>query len=232
MEDPHQFVSQSDSGKSFANGSKDQQETMIPKVQHPSFHPSWKNRAVMGQDKTIEKLQKSFQRLETIKEKPSKKVTNLKTMLNYTEPEAREDKERAYQKLEALTNELYTVNREIEAVVKRAKESPFDPPLEADSSPNSMLYFKRGANSVHTDFADLLVKNKTLQTEVCGSFTNRIFRENYSSINMGKNQADYNILTIFCTMLLGVYLLTMVFIRPKSLQREALNFVNSEVVFR
>ncbi|XP_074065053.1 uncharacterized protein LOC141504115, partial [Macrotis lagotis] len=93
MEDPHQFVSQSDSGKSVANGSKGQHETMIPKVGHPSFHPSWKNRAVMGQ-------------------------------------------------------------------------SPFDPPLEAGSSPNSMLYFKRGANSVHTDFADLLVKNKTLQTEV------------------------------------------------------------------
>ncbi|XP_043837501.1 coiled-coil domain-containing protein 170-like [Dromiciops gliroides] len=93
MADPHQFLSQSDSGKSVAGRSKGQHETMVPKVRHPSSHTSRKNSAVVGQ-------------------------------------------------------------------------SPFDPPLEAVSSPNPMLYFKRGADPVHTDYAGLLVKNKTLQTEV------------------------------------------------------------------
>ncbi|XP_044517940.1 coiled-coil domain-containing protein 170-like [Gracilinanus agilis] len=73
-------------------------------------------------DKTIEKLQKSLKKAETIKEKSTKKVKNLKTTLDFTELEAKEDKEKAYQMLEAVTNELYTVKKSLEEVVKREKQ--------------------------------------------------------------------------------------------------------------
>ncbi|XP_074092381.1 uncharacterized protein LOC141522917 [Macrotis lagotis] len=73
---------------------------------------------LVKKDKTIDKLGKYLQMVETIKEKTSKKVTNLKTTLNYTEPEAREDKERVYQMLKAVTNELYTLLDFRESVMK------------------------------------------------------------------------------------------------------------------
>ncbi|KAM9061982.1 coiled-coil domain-containing protein 170 [Sarcophilus harrisii] len=104
MADPHQFLSQSDSGKSVASRSKALLDTMMSKVRYPSSHTSRKNSAVMGQ-------------------------------------------------------------------------SSFDPPLEAVSSPNHMLYFKRGADPVHTDYAALLVKNKSLQTEVRNLQTRLLTKE-------------------------------------------------------
>uniref|UniRef100_A0A8C0H216 Uncharacterized protein n=1 Tax=Chelonoidis abingdonii TaxID=106734 RepID=A0A8C0H216_CHEAB len=73
------------------------------------------------QNKTIEELSKSLEKVEKIKEKPARKVVSLKTELDYTEREARKEKERAYHMLEAVTNERHVAKRLVdfrEAIMK------------------------------------------------------------------------------------------------------------------
>ncbi|KAK6478923.1 coiled-coil domain-containing protein 170-like [Huso huso] len=73
------------------------------------------------QSKTIEVLNKSLEAVEKIKDKAAQKVVSLKTELDHTESEVREEKERAQYMLEAITNELRTVKRALEQVATREK---------------------------------------------------------------------------------------------------------------
>uniref|UniRef100_A0A8C3PC70 Coiled-coil domain containing 170 n=1 Tax=Chrysemys picta bellii TaxID=8478 RepID=A0A8C3PC70_CHRPI len=74
------------------------------------------------QNKTIEELSKSLEKVEKIKEKAARKVVSLKTELDYTEHEARKEKERAHHMLEAVTNELHISKRALEEVARREKQ--------------------------------------------------------------------------------------------------------------
>ncbi|EMP28073.1 Coiled-coil domain-containing protein C6orf97 [Chelonia mydas] len=73
-------------------------------------------------NKTIEELSKSLEKFEKIKEKAARKVVSLKTELDYTEHEARKEKERAHHMLEAVTNELHIAKRALEEVARREKQ--------------------------------------------------------------------------------------------------------------
>ncbi|CAM5123426.1 unnamed protein product [Eretmochelys imbricata] len=73
-------------------------------------------------NKTIKELSKSLEKFEKIKEKAARKVVNLKTELDYTEHEARKEKERAHHMLEAVTNELHIAKRALEEVARREKQ--------------------------------------------------------------------------------------------------------------
>ncbi|KAK1158808.1 coiled-coil domain-containing protein 170-like [Acipenser oxyrinchus oxyrinchus] len=73
------------------------------------------------QSKTIEVLNKSLEAAEKIKDKAAQKVVSLKTELDHTESEVREEKERAQYMLEAISNELRTVKRALEQVATREK---------------------------------------------------------------------------------------------------------------
>ncbi|XP_074813292.1 LOW QUALITY PROTEIN: coiled-coil domain-containing protein 170-like [Natator depressus] len=73
-------------------------------------------------NKTIEELSKSLEKFEKIKEKAARKVVSLKTELDYTEHEARKEKERAHHMLEAVTNELHIAKRALEKVARREKQ--------------------------------------------------------------------------------------------------------------
>nr|XP_008166491.1 coiled-coil domain-containing protein 170-like [Chrysemys picta bellii] len=73
-------------------------------------------------NKTIEELSKSLEKVEKIKEKAARKVVSLKTELDYTEHEARKEKERAHHMLEAVTNELHISKRALEEVARREKQ--------------------------------------------------------------------------------------------------------------
>ncbi|XP_029453979.1 coiled-coil domain-containing protein 170-like isoform X2 [Rhinatrema bivittatum] len=75
-----------------------------------------------AQSKTIEELNASLEKLEKIKEKAAKKVVSLKTELDYTVHETREEKARGQQMLEAVTNELHTAKRALEEVARREKQ--------------------------------------------------------------------------------------------------------------
>uniref|UniRef100_A0A674JIY3 Uncharacterized protein n=1 Tax=Terrapene triunguis TaxID=2587831 RepID=A0A674JIY3_9SAUR len=66
-------------------------------------------KTIFLQNKTIEELSKSLEKVEKIKEKAARKVVSLKTELDYTEHEARKEKERAHHMLEAVTNESYLI---------------------------------------------------------------------------------------------------------------------------
>uniref|UniRef100_F7BKS4 Coiled-coil domain containing 170 n=1 Tax=Monodelphis domestica TaxID=13616 RepID=F7BKS4_MONDO len=69
-------------------------------------------------------------------------------------------------------------------------QATFDPPLEAVFSPDHMLSSKRGADQIHTDYAGLLVKNKTLQTEV-RNLQNRILTKESSLQEMKFELENY-----------------------------------------
>ncbi|CAM4572756.1 unnamed protein product [Lepidochelys olivacea] len=73
-------------------------------------------------NKTIEELSKSLEKFEKIKEKAARKVVSLKTELDYTEHEARKEKERDHHMLEAVTNELHIAKRALEEVARREKQ--------------------------------------------------------------------------------------------------------------
>ncbi|XP_030070638.1 coiled-coil domain-containing protein 170 [Microcaecilia unicolor] len=75
-----------------------------------------------AQSKTIEELNKSLEKLESIKEKAAKRVVSLKTELDYTVHEMKGEKARAQQMLEAVTNELQTAKRALEEVARREKQ--------------------------------------------------------------------------------------------------------------
>ncbi|XP_068959824.1 uncharacterized protein MCAP_0864-like [Petaurus breviceps papuanus] len=68
-------------------------------------------------------------------------------------------------------------------------QTPFDPTLEAVNSPNNMQYFKKGADSVHTDHAGLLGKDKkAIQTEI-SKLQNTLLRKE-SSLRVMKSKLD------------------------------------------
>uniref|UniRef100_A0A674JKC3 Coiled-coil domain containing 170 n=1 Tax=Terrapene triunguis TaxID=2587831 RepID=A0A674JKC3_9SAUR len=79
-------------------------------------------KTIFLQNKTIEELSKSLEKVEKIKEKAARKVVSLKTELDYTEHEARKEKERAHHMLEAVTNELHIAKRALEEVARREKQ--------------------------------------------------------------------------------------------------------------
>ncbi|XP_075700952.1 coiled-coil domain-containing protein 170-like [Rhinoderma darwinii] len=77
---------------------------------------------VNQQNKTVELLSKSLEKLEKIKDKAAKKVVSLKTELDYTEHESVGEKVRCQQMVEVVTNELHTAKRALEEVARREKQ--------------------------------------------------------------------------------------------------------------
>ncbi|KAM9201954.1 coiled-coil domain-containing protein 170-like [Dugong dugon] len=65
-------------------------------------------------NKTMEKLRRSLTEIETMKEKAVMKTDNLKTPLDSGEQEARSDRQRAHQILDAVTRKLDTAESKLE----------------------------------------------------------------------------------------------------------------------
>ncbi|XP_044617402.1 coiled-coil domain-containing protein 170 isoform X1 [Equus asinus] len=76
----------------------------------------------LEQTKAIEDLNKSRDKLEKMKEKAEKKLMSVKSELDTTEHEAKEDKERARNMIEAITGEMKTLKKSLEEAEKREKQ--------------------------------------------------------------------------------------------------------------
>nr|XP_060472895.1 coiled-coil domain-containing protein 170 isoform X2 [Panthera onca] len=76
----------------------------------------------LEQTKAIEDLNKSRDKLEKMKEKAEKKLMSVKSELDSTEHEAKEDKERARNMVEAVTSEMKTLKKSLEEAEKREKQ--------------------------------------------------------------------------------------------------------------
>ncbi|XP_047625879.1 coiled-coil domain-containing protein 170 isoform X2 [Phacochoerus africanus] len=76
----------------------------------------------LEQTKTIEDLNKSRDTLEKMKEKAEKKLLSVKSELDTTEHEAKENKERAKNMLEVVTSEMKTLKKSLEEAEKREKQ--------------------------------------------------------------------------------------------------------------
>ncbi|XP_072499814.1 coiled-coil domain-containing protein 170 isoform X2 [Notamacropus eugenii] len=76
----------------------------------------------LEQTKTIENLNKSRGKLEKMKEKVEKQLISVKSELDITEHEAKEDKERARNMLDVVTNEMKTLKSTLEETTKREKQ--------------------------------------------------------------------------------------------------------------
>ncbi|XP_058591646.1 coiled-coil domain-containing protein 170 isoform X1 [Neofelis nebulosa] len=76
----------------------------------------------LEQTKAIEDLNKSRDKLEKMKEKAEKKLMSVKSELDSTEHEAKEDKERARNLVEAVTSEMKTLKKSLEEAEKREKQ--------------------------------------------------------------------------------------------------------------
>nr|XP_058145519.1 coiled-coil domain-containing protein 170 isoform X2 [Dasypus novemcinctus] len=76
----------------------------------------------LEQTKAIEDLNKSRDKLEKMKEKAEKKLMSVKSELDTTEHEAKEDKERARNMLEVVTREMKTLKKSLEEAEKREKQ--------------------------------------------------------------------------------------------------------------
>ncbi|XP_053317355.1 coiled-coil domain-containing protein 170 isoform X2 [Spea bombifrons] len=76
----------------------------------------------LEQHKTIEELSKSLDHIEKLKGKTQKKLISLKSELDFTEQEAKEEKERAGNMFEVVTSELKTLKKTLEEVSKREKQ--------------------------------------------------------------------------------------------------------------
>ncbi|XP_036625041.1 coiled-coil domain-containing protein 170 [Trichosurus vulpecula] len=76
----------------------------------------------LEQTKTIESLNKSRGKLEKMKEKVEKQLISVKSELDITEHEAKEDKERARNMLDVVTNEMKTLKNTLEETTKREKQ--------------------------------------------------------------------------------------------------------------
>ncbi|XP_072851408.2 coiled-coil domain-containing protein 170 isoform X10 [Pogona vitticeps] len=77
----------------------------------------------LEQDKTIEDLSKSQEKLEKMKAKAEKQLSSVKSELHVLEHEAKENKEKAKNMLGSVTSELNTVKSALEEVVKRKKQA-------------------------------------------------------------------------------------------------------------
>uniref|UniRef100_A0A8C5QL22 Coiled-coil domain containing 170 n=2 Tax=Leptobrachium leishanense TaxID=445787 RepID=A0A8C5QL22_9ANUR len=76
----------------------------------------------LEQHKTIEELNKSLEQKERTKEKTQKKLFSVKSELEVTEKEAKDEKERAANMLEVVTSELRTLKKTLEEVCRREKQ--------------------------------------------------------------------------------------------------------------
>ncbi|XP_049510628.1 coiled-coil domain-containing protein 170 [Panthera uncia] len=76
----------------------------------------------LEQTKAIEDLNKSRDKLEKMKEKAEKKLMSVKSELDSTEHEAKEDKERARNMIEVVTSEMKTLKKSLEEAEKREKQ--------------------------------------------------------------------------------------------------------------
>ncbi|KAL8186062.1 UNVERIFIED_CONTAM: hypothetical protein K2H54_062591 [Gekko kuhli] len=76
----------------------------------------------LEQDRTIDDLSKSQEKLENIKTKTEKQLIAVKSELHVAEREAKEDKERAKNILESVTSELKTLKTTLEGVMKRERQ--------------------------------------------------------------------------------------------------------------
>ena len=76
----------------------------------------------MEQTKAIEDLNKSRDKLEKMKEEAEKKLLSVKSELDTTELEAKEDKERARNMMEVVTSEMRTLKKSLEEAEKREKQ--------------------------------------------------------------------------------------------------------------
>ncbi|XP_069810741.1 coiled-coil domain-containing protein 170 [Dendropsophus ebraccatus] len=76
----------------------------------------------LEQQKAIEHLSKSLDDLERVKSKTHKKLISVKSELDYTEREAKEEKEKASNYIEVITSELKTLKKTLEEVSKREKQ--------------------------------------------------------------------------------------------------------------
>ncbi|XP_030782431.1 coiled-coil domain-containing protein 170-like, partial [Rhinopithecus roxellana] len=76
----------------------------------------------LEQTKAIEDLNKSRDQLEKMKEKAEKKLMSVKSELDTTEHEAKENKERARNIIEVVTSEMKTLKKSLEEAEKREKQ--------------------------------------------------------------------------------------------------------------
>ncbi|KAM5326684.1 coiled-coil domain-containing protein 170 isoform 3-T3 [Glossophaga mutica] len=76
----------------------------------------------LEQTKAIEDLHKSRDKLEKMKEKAEQKLLSVKSELDATEHEAKEDKERARNLMEVVTSEVRTLKKSLEEAEKREKQ--------------------------------------------------------------------------------------------------------------
>ncbi|KAB0379597.1 hypothetical protein FD755_007381 [Muntiacus reevesi] len=76
----------------------------------------------LEQTKAIEDLNKSRDKLEKMKEKAEKKLLSVKSELETTEHEAKENKERARNMLEVVTSEMKTLKKSLEEAEKRERK--------------------------------------------------------------------------------------------------------------
>ncbi|XP_043744248.1 coiled-coil domain-containing protein 170 isoform X3 [Cervus elaphus] len=76
----------------------------------------------LEQTKAIEDLNKSRDKLEKMKEKAEKKLLSVKSELEITEHEAKENKERARNMLEVVTSEMKTLKKSLEEAEKRERK--------------------------------------------------------------------------------------------------------------
>ncbi|XP_043552438.1 coiled-coil domain-containing protein 170 [Chiloscyllium plagiosum] len=76
----------------------------------------------LEQSKTIDELNKSVRKLETLKETAIEKLNATKSDLDFTELEAKEEKERAQNILEAVGSELKTLKQALQEVARRERQ--------------------------------------------------------------------------------------------------------------
>ncbi|XP_053565242.1 coiled-coil domain-containing protein 170 [Bombina bombina] len=76
----------------------------------------------MEQHKTIEDLSKSMEKLEKLKCKTEKRLLTVQSELNFTERDAKVEKEKVTNLLDVVTSELKTLKKTLEEVVKREKQ--------------------------------------------------------------------------------------------------------------
>ncbi|XP_032072853.1 coiled-coil domain-containing protein 170 isoform X2 [Thamnophis elegans] len=76
----------------------------------------------LEQDKTIEELSKSQEKLEKMKTKAEKQLISVQSELHVRERKAKEDKEKAKHLLESVTTEATVLKSTLEEVMKREKQ--------------------------------------------------------------------------------------------------------------
>ncbi|MGH0151118.1 UNVERIFIED_CONTAM: hypothetical protein FKN15_037788 [Acipenser sinensis] len=76
----------------------------------------------LEQNKTIEEMNKSLDKVEKVKVKMEKRLTSVKSALDFTEHEAKEERQRTHSLLEAVTSELATLKHTMGELAKRERQ--------------------------------------------------------------------------------------------------------------